>query len=377
MCPWLWRCRPRSTTSSVQLPDFPWDSLAQARQTALAHPAGIVDLSVGTPVDPTPEIVTAALAASADAPGYPTTQGTSEVREAIQGWLARARSVELQASAILPVLGTKELVAWLPTLLGVGPGAAIGYPELAYPTYQIGALISGATPVAADSTVSWGPAAPAMIWLNSPANPNGRVLGVEHLAKVVTWARTRGTIVVSDECYAGLSWEGPDPSLLDPLVCGGDHSGLLVVHSLSKRSNMAGYRFGFVGGDPTIVARLLEVRKHAGMMVPAPIQAAAAAAYGDDRHAQQQRDRYRRRRELLLAGLAAGGFRVDESEGGLYLWVTEGRPARETVTRLAEQGILVAPGDFYGSAGAEHVRIALTALDDRVELAAARLATMG
>ncbi|MDQ1305002.1 MAG: hypothetical protein QG671_831 [Actinomycetota bacterium] len=360
----------------MQLPDFPWDSLGQARRTAQQHPAGIVDLSVGTPVDPSPAIVTDALTASADAPGYPTTQGTHELREAIRGWLSRNRSVELATTDILPVLGTKELVAWLPTLLGLGAGAAVGYPELAYPTYQIGALIAGARPVPTDSTVSWGPAAPALLWLNSPANPNGRVLGTEHLAKVVDWARARGTIVVSDECYAGLSWQGPDPSLLDPRVCGGDHSGLLVVHSLSKRSNMAGYRFGFVGGDSAIVGRLLEVRKHAGMMVPTPIQAAATAAYGDDRHAQEQRERYRRRRELLLAGLAAGGFRVDESDGGLYLWVTEGRRCRETVTRLAERGILVAPGDFYGPAGAEHVRIALTAPDDRVEMAASRIAAM-
>jgi succinyldiaminopimelate transaminase len=361
----------------VLLPDFPWDSLAQARRIAQRHPTGIVDLSVGTPVDPTPDIVTEALAGAADAPGYPTTQGTGALRESIRDWLARARSVQLETTAILPVLGTKELVAWLPTLLGVGRGAMVGYPELAYPTYQIGALISGATPVAADSTVSWGPSAPSLLWLNSPANPNGRVLGIEHLAKVVAWARARGTVVVSDECYAGLSWQGPDPSLLDPQVCGGDHSGLLVVHSLSKRSNMAGYRFGFVGGDPELVGQLLEVRKHAGMMVPAPVQAAAAAAYGDDLHAQAQRGRYRRRREVLLAGLAAGEFRVDESEGGLYLWVTEGRPCRETVDRLAGAGILVAPGDFYGPAGAEHVRIALTASDDQVELAASRFAAMG
>lgn len=363
------------TLAGPVLPDFPWDSLAEAKARANSHRAGIVDLSVGTPVDPTPEVVRAALESASDAPGYPTTHGTEPLREAIADWLRRRRSVVVDPTAILPVIGTKELVAWLPTMLGVT--GAVGFPELAYPTYEVGARLAGATPVRSDSTVSWGPVGPDLFWLNSPANPTGAVLGEEHLSKVVDWARQRPTVVASDECYAGLEWDMPEstpsPSLLATSITDNDHDGLLMVHSLSKRSNMAGYRFGFVTGDPHLVSRLLQVCKHAGMMVPAPVQAAATAAYSDDDHALRQTARYARRRETLLPALNLAGFTVDHSEAGLYLWATEGLASRATVARLADIGILVAPGDFYGPRGGRHVRIALTATDERIEAAALRL----
>ncbi|MCB0914301.1 MAG: succinyldiaminopimelate transaminase [Actinobacteria bacterium] len=355
----------------MALPDFPWDSLAGDRARAADHPGGIVDLSVGTPVDPTPDVLRDALHAAADAPGYPTTHGPDSLREEIASWLRRRRSVEVDPQAILPVIGTKELVAWLPTMLGAN--GEVGFPELAYPTYEVGALLAGARPVRGDSTLAWGPTGPDLLWLNSPANPSGAVLPEAHLAKVVEWARDRPTVVASDECYAGFEWDAPAPSLLDSAITSGDHTGLLMVHSLSKRSNLAGYRFGFVTGDPQLVAQLLEVSKHAGMIVPAPVQAAAAAAYADDSHAEQQADRYARRRAVLLAAVREAGFTVDHSEAGLYLWLTEGRPSRETVRRLSEIGILVAPGDFYGPAGAAHVRMALTATDERIQAAAERL----
>ncbi len=353
------------------LPDFPWDSLAGAKARAAAHPDGIVDLSVGTPVDPTPEPVRQALTDAADAAGYPTTHGTAELREAIVGWLGRRRGVTITPEAILPVIGTKEAVAWLPTMLGVT--GRVGLPELAYPTYEVGALLAGAEPRRADSLLAWGPSAPELLWLNSPSNPTGRILGEEHLRKVVEWSRESGTVIASDECYAELVWAGRAPSLLADDICDGDHRGLLLLHSLSKRSNMAGYRFGFIAGDPALVAGLLSVGKHAGMMVPAPVQAAATAAYDDDLHADEQRAIYRDRREILVAALREAGFRIDSSEGGLYLWATEGRPCRDTVASLAELGILVAPGDFYGADGANHVRVALTATDERIAAAAARL----
>ncbi|MFM2438128.1 MAG: hypothetical protein RLZ55_945 [Actinomycetota bacterium] len=358
--------------AAASLPDFPWDSLVGAKARAAQHPGGIVDLSVGTPVDPTPAIVQQALRAAADAPGYPTTHGPEDLRGEIATWLARARGVTIDPAAILPVIGTKELVAWLPTMLGLR--GVVGFPSLAYPTYEVGALIAGATPQRGDATVGYGPIGPDLLWLNSPANPNGRVLGADHLRKVAQWAQSRGTVVASDECYAGLEWTAPAPSLLADDVCDRDHTGLLLVHSLSKRSNMAGYRFGFVAGDSDLIERLLGVAKHAGMMVPAPIQAAAAAAYADDAHARAQHELYRARRELLVGALTRAGFRIDDSEAGLYLWATEGLPCRESVDRLAERGILVAPGDFYGPAGHEHVRVALTATDERVAAAVARLA---
>jgi succinyldiaminopimelate transaminase len=227
--------------------------------------------------------------------------------------------------------------------------------------------------LAADSLTQIGPQTPAVVYLNSPGNPTGRVLGVEHLRKVLGWARERGALVVSDECYLGLGWEAAPYSVLHPDVCDGDHTGLLAVHSLSKTSSMAGYRAAFVAGDAAVVAELLAVRKHAGMMVPGPIQAAMVAALDDDEHEALQRERYRRRRDLLLGAFGAAGFTVEHSEAGLYLWVTRGEPCRQTVDWLARQGILVAPGDFYGPAGARHVRVAMTASDERVQSAVARL----
>ncbi|ROO82897.1 succinyldiaminopimelate aminotransferase [Actinocorallia herbida] len=358
----------------MDLPDFPWDRLEPYKNTASAHPGGIVDLSVGTPVDPTPEVARRALIEAADSPGYPQTWGTPAVREAAAGWLARSLGVTVPADAVLPVIGTKEIVAWLPKLLDVRPGDTVVFPELAYPTYDVGARIAGATGVASDGLLTLGPVVPKMIWVNSPSNPTGRVLPPEHLRKVVSWARDRGVPVISDECYIELVWEGPKPlSILHPDISGGSHEGLLAIHSLSKRSNLAGYRAGFITGDPVMVKRLLEIRKHAGMIVPAPVQAAMAAAYGDDEHFTEQYARYAARRTALKAALEGHGFRVDHSEAALYLWATRDEACMETVAYLADLGILVAPGDFYGSAGSQHVRVAFTATDERIEQAVARL----
>ena len=357
------------------LPDFPWDRLAPAAAIARRHPDGIVDLSVGTPVDPTPAVVQEALAKAADAPGYPLTAGSDSLREAIVGWLQRRFGADVDPVAVLPVIGTKELVAWLPTLLSA---SSVGFPGLAYPTYDVGARLAGATARAVDSLMLLGPERLDLLWINSPSNPTGAVLPPEHLRKVVDWARERGTVLASDECYADLWYDGDPPaSILSPEVCGGTHEGLLAVHSLSKRSNLAGYRAGFVAGDPALVARLLEVRKHAGMLVPAPVQAAMVAALGDDAHVREQRARYAKRRAKLSAVLLSAGFASEMSTAGLYLWVSRREPCWETVDWLAERGILVAPGEFYGWGGAEHVRVALTATDERIDAAASRLGSGG
>ncbi len=354
---------------------FPWDTLADASALARSHPDGIVDLSVGTPVDPPAPVIRDALAAASASPGYPTTAGTPALREAAAAALARRYRVSgLAPDAVLPVIGTKELIAWLPTLLGLGLGDIVVVPELAYPTYEVGARLAGAQVARADSLTQLGPQRPALIYLNSPSNPTGRVLGVDHLRKVVGWARQRGVLVVSDECYLGLGWDEQPLSLLDDAVSGGDHTGLLAAHSLSKSSSMAGYRAGFVAGDPAVVAELLAVRKHAGMMVPTPVQAAMVAALSDDAHEREQRDRYARRRDVLLPAVKAAGLTVDYSEAGLYLWATRGEPCRDTVAWFAQRGILVAPGEFYGPRGRQHVRIALTATDERIAAAASRLA---
>jgi len=360
---------------SSRLPDFPWDKLTSYAAAARRHPGGIVDLSVGTPVDPTPVVVQQALAAAADAPGYPVTVGKPATRQAGADWLARNHGVSgLGLDGVLPVIGSKELIASLPLHLGVGPGDLVVYPELAYPTYEVGAALVGARVLASDSLTAIGPERPAILWLNSPSNPTGKVLPVEHLRKVVEWCRERGTLLISDECYIECAWEGEAPlSVLNPAVCGDSHEGLLVVHSLSKRSNLAGYRCAFVAGDPSVIEALLAVRKNLGMMVPDPIQAAMVAALGDDQHAREQHARYAARRSRLRDALVQAGFAIDHSEASLYLWATRGESCWDTVSWLAERGILVAPGDFYGAAGREHVRVAFTATDERVEAAVERL----
>jgi succinyldiaminopimelate transaminase len=363
------------TSIGSRLPDFPWDSLTEATALARSHPGGLVDLSVGTPVDAVPAVIRAALASEpAQAPGYPATWGTPELREAAVEAMARRFGVTgLDAAAVLPTIGSKELVAWLPTLLGLGPDDLVVLPELAYPTYEVGARLAGAQWLRSDTTVALGPRRVRLLWINSPSNPTGRVLPPEHLRKMVDWARERGTVLVSDECYLEFGWDAEPVSVLDPAVCGGDPTGLLVVHSLSKRSNLAGYRAGFVAGDPDLVAALLSLRKHAGMIVPSPVQAAMVAALADEGHVRDQRARYAGRRQALWPALEKAGFRVEHSEAGLYLWVTRDEDCWESVGWLAGRGILAAPGSFYGPSGGRHVRVALTATDERIAAAVERL----
>ena len=373
----------------LALPDFPWDSLGPYRERAAEHPDGVVDLAVGTPVDPTPEIARTALSAAANAPGYPTAVGASVVRAAIIEWMGRRRGVEdLGEAEVIPTIGSKESVALLPLHLGVGPGDLVLHPRAAYPTYDVGARLVGATPVPVDTDAdptTWDvddDARVAIVWLNSPGNPDGHVLDAEQLARIVAWARGRGAIVISDECYAELAWESPwdvepIPSLLDPRVGGAaGRTGLLALYSLSKQSNVAGYRAAFLAGDADLVGAVTEVRKHTGMLVPTPVQAALVAALGDEAHMEVQKEVYRERREVLVEVTAAAGLVNDPaSVAGLYLWLRgpESMSAYELVGAFAELGIVVAPGDFYGEAGAGRVRMSLTDTDERVEAAAARL----
>ena len=331
---------PRSRTvlpRRIALPDFPWDSLAPYRARAAQHPGGVVDLAVGAPVDDTPAL------------------------------------------------------ALLPLQLGARPGDLVLHPRAAYPTYDVGARLSGATPVPVDTDAD--PATwelpdgeVAIVWVNSPGNPDGRVLSVEQFARVVAWAREHGAVVISDECYAELGWEDAAadgvPSLLDSRVGGAgpdgepDRSGLLVLYSLSKQSNLAGYRAAMLAGDPELVGAITEVRKHSGLLVPAPVQAAMVAALSDEAHVAAQKERYRARREQLVEATAAAGLTNDPaSVAGLYLWLSgpESMSAFDLVGAFAELGIVVAPGDFYGEAGAGRVRVSLTDSDERVAAACERL----
>lgn len=365
-------------TVSDRLPVFPWDRLEPYRAAAAAHRGGIVDLSVGTPVDPVPEPVRAALAAASDSPGYPTVWGTAELREAILRWCARRLGArDLDHPNVLPVIGSKELVAWLPTQLGLGSADRVAYPQPAYPTYEVGARLAGAEPVpyAGAPAADLDPAGLRLLWLNSPANPTGRVRSVAELRETVGWARRHGVLVVSDECYLELGWEAEPASVLHPDVCEGSTEGLVAVHSLSKRSNLAGYRAAFLAGDAAVLGELLRVRKHGGMMMPAPVQAAMVAALDDQAHVTEQRARYAARRAVLREALEGRGFRIEHSEAALYLWATRDELCWDTVGDLSKDGILVAPGDFYGPAGERFVRVTFTASDERVAAAVERLAS--
>lgn len=362
------------------LPDFPWDSLTPFVERAAAHPGGAINLSVGTPVDPTPAVIREALKAAADAPGYPATHGTAALRGAVVDWFVRRRGVaNVDPQSVLPTIGSKELVGLLPSLLGLGAGDIVVHPSIAYPTYDVGARLAGATPLAATDVSEWeGNAAVKLVWVNSPSNPTGAVAGVDELRGIVEAARAVGAVVASDECYAELAWEAPwtsegVPSILDPRVCGDSHDGLLAVYSLSKQSNLAGYRAAFVAGDTAVIARLLEARKHIGMIMPGPVQSAMVAALGDDAHVAEQRLVYGARRATLSKALVTAGFSIDDSVAGLYLWATRGEDAWQSVAWLAGLGIVVAPGSFYGPGGAMHVRVALTASDEHIDAAALRL----
>jgi len=349
-----------------KLPDFPWDALAPYGVIARNHPAGVIDLSVGTPVDPTPAFIQNALTQHANSPGYPVTAGTVELRETLEKW-ARQRLGAQGDIGVLPVIGSKELVAWLPTLL---ESQHVLFPKIAYPTYLVGALLAKAQPTAVDIDAQTWPAAD-LAWVNSPSNPTGRVHSEAELRAAIAWSRKNNSVVVSDECYLEFGDGSAPTSILQ--YTDGDNRNILAVHSLSKRSSLAGYRAAFVVGDPAIIARILEVRKHAGMMVPLPVQHAMVAALSDDVHVGEQRSRYNARRAILRPALQSAGFSIEYSDAGLYIWATRHEDCWDSITWLAERGILATPGVFYGDAGARHIRIAMTATDEQIAEAAARI----
>lgn len=349
-----------------KLPDFPWDALAPYGAIARSHKDGAIDLSVGTPVDATPEFVQRELQNASDAPGYPLTAGTPELREAIEKW-ARQQLGATGDIGVLPLIGSKEFVAWLPTLV---QAASVLYPKIAYPTYLVGALLAQAQATAVEvDPKTWVKA--DLAWVNSPSNPTGRVHSEGDLRAAITWSRKFDSLVVSDECYFEFGDSSQPSSILK--FTDGDNRNLLAVHSLSKRSSMAGYRAAFVIGDPRIISTILEVRKHAGMIVPLPVQRAMVAALSDSDHVAQQRDRYNARRAILRPALEAAGFTIEDSAAGLYIWATRKESSWDSVAWLADLGILVTPGVFYGDAGAQHIRVAMTATDEQIKSAAQRL----
>ena len=280
-------------------------------------------------------------------------------------WERRRNTGPLSALEVMPSIGSKEMVGLLPTLLGIKLTDVVVIPEIAYPTYAIGAHVVGAQVVASDDPTQW-PEGTKLIWLNSPGNPTGQVLDVAYLREALSVARKLGAVIVSDECYAELGWEGVRvPSLLDHDVTQGDCSGALSLYSTSKQSNLAGYRAALVAGDEALIQDLLLARKHLGLIVPAPIQAALTAVLADEGHVAIQKERYRARRELVSDALLEAGFRIEHSDAGLYLWASRNEDCWDTVKWCAERGVLVTPGSFYGEVGSTFVRVALTVSDQQ------------
>jgi len=327
----------------------------------------MIDLSQGTPVDATPEFIQAVLRESSNSPSYPVTTGTPELRAAIINWAKN----KLKATGdfdVLPLIGSKELVAWLPTYL---QSKSVNFPEIAYPTYRVGAILAGASEAAVAISPELWPQAD-LTWVNSPANPTGRVHSDHEYLAAIEWARAKNSILVSDECYLEFGDTVAPTSILQ--YTNGDNRNILAVHSLSKRSSMAGYRGAFLIGDQDLIARIREVRKHAGMMVPLPIQKAMTAALSDETHVAEQRARYNARRAKLTPALKAAGFEIEFSNAGLYIWCTRKESDWNSVSWLANLGILATPGNFYGPLGQSHIRIAMTASDLQIADAAARIA---
>jgi succinyldiaminopimelate transaminase len=368
---------PRGALSVVATPfvppPYPYDRLDALKAVGESLPGGLVDLSIGTPCDPPPPAVVEALARSGAERGYPASIGSAAYREAAAGWMARRLGAEVDPSCVAACVGTKELVAGIPQWLRLRrPDLdTVLYPAVSYPTYAMGATLAGGRAVPYDELDDIDPADAVRalcLWVNVPGNPTG-VLG--DLGVAAAWGRERGVPVLSDECYAEFTWTGPPRTILEH---GGD--GVLAVHSLSKRSNLAGARAGFYAGDPELVRFLSEVRKHAGFMVPGPVQAAAVAAWNDDVHVEEQRERYRRRLDATATALAKAGVDAPFPDGAFYLWApAPDGDAWGLARRLAETGgALVSPGEFYGPAGAGFVRVAVVQPDDRIALVAERLA---
>ncbi len=359
-------------------PPYPYERLEGLRRLAGAHEPGAVDLSIGTPVDPPPEVALAALAAASGARGYPPSAGTSDLRHAAGEWLGRRFGLAAAPEALAACVGTKEFVASLAGFLHLrSPGRdTVLYPAISYPTYAMGATLAGlravAVPLVAGrldlAAIEEGDAARALVlWANSPSNPTG---ALEDLGAVAAWGRERGVLVASDECYADFTWAGPARTILEH---GGE--GVLALHSVSKRSNLAGLRAGFYAGDPEVVEYLRALRQHAGLMVAGPVQAAVAAAYSDEGHVETQRARYRARLERLAAALGTAGVEAPLPAGSFYLWVrAEGLDGWSLAERLAEiGGVVTSPGELYGPDGAPFVRIAMVAPDEAIERVARRL----
>ena len=336
--------------------------MAPYGEKAKKYPGGFIDLSQGTPVDPTPTFIQEALTKASNSPSYPLTAGSSQLKDAIRVWA----TLNLGATGefdVLPVIGSKEFVALLPTFL---QSKTVLYPKIAYPTYLVGALMTSAKAIPVEIDAKSWPTAD-LAWINSPSNPTGQVQSDSEILATINWARNNGSVIASDECYLSFSKEAK--SILS--LTGGNNEGVLAVHSLSKRSNLAGYRAAFVIGDSKLIDQIRQIRKHAGLIVPLPVQQAMIAALSDNNHAIEQAERYEKRRIKLITALSKAGFSIEFSQAGLYIWCSKNEDCYKTVDWFANLGVLVTPGSFYGSE--KFIRIALTATDESIDLVVERI----
>ncbi len=336
--------------------------MAPYGEKAKKYPGGFIDLSQGTPVDPTPTFIQEALTKASNSPSYPLTAGSSQLKDAIRAWA----TLNLGATGefdVLPVIGSKEFVALLPTFL---QSKTVLYPKIAYPTYLVGALMTSAKAIPVEIDAKSWPTAD-LAWINSPSNPTGQVQSDSEILATINWARNNGSVIASDECYLSFSKEAK--SILS--LTGGNNEGVLAVHSLSKRSNLAGYRAAFVIGDSKLIDQIRQIRKHAGLIVPLPVQQAMIAALSDNNHAIEQAERYEKRRIKLITALSKAGFTIEHSKAGLYIWCSKNEDCYKTVDWFANLGVLVTPGSFYGSE--KFIRIALTATDESIDLVVERI----
>jgi len=330
--------------------------LAPYGEKAKKYQGGFIDLSQGTPVDPTPKFIQDAFASASNSPSYPLTAGSEKLRSAIRDW-ATSNLGATGEFDVLPVIGSKEFVALLPTFL---QSKTVLYPKVAYPTYLVGALMASAKAIPVEIDAKSWPVAD-LAWINSPSNPTGQVQTDSEILAAINWARENNSVVASDECY--LSFSKLSKSIL--ALTGGNNDGVLAVHSLSKRSNLAGYRAAFVIGDLKLIDQIRQIRKHAGLMVPLPVQQAMIAALSDNNHAIEQAERYARRRSRLISAFSEIGFTIEHSQAGLYIWCSKNEDCFKTVEWFANLGILVTPGSFYGSD--KFIRVALTTSDENID----------
>ncbi len=386
--------------SKFELTPYPYDELNSIKQIALSKFGEVIDLSIGTPIDDTPNFVIDALCNSKDANGYPPSIGTVTLRSAIKDWYKRRLDVDIDIDLIAAVVGTKEFVASLPTylrLMNPEKDVVLG-PSLAYPTYEFGAKLAGLKYVGIpprhnedrsmdlESINEEYLKRALLMWVNSPSNPDGHV---ESLREFYEFANQNSILTVSDECYMEYVYGVEAESILQHGI-----ENVLALHSLSKRSNAAGLRVGFYAGDRSYVLFLEEIRKHAGLMVPGPVQSAGVAALSDDSHVEVQRERYFERLKVLADAFSSIGIDVNLPKGGFYLFIKAPDIKYESVLEAAKlkvksslswkftaflaltTGVLVSPGEFYGSDGTGYVRIAVVQTDEKISLASKRISQL-